>query len=314
MRPAGLSAQDLSLRDLRAFLVACETCNFSHAALHLGVAQPSLSRTIRNLEGGLRVKLFYRTGRGVELTAEGETLRDYADRIMGQAEELVSTLAARRGRPAGELVVLLPHYVSRILVPPLVKRCCAVLPKVEVHIFEESAVEVPARICSGSAGLGVFYQSHQGVGISQEAIATEQMYLVGLPDIVGTLPIPITLEDAARIPLIISSRYSPFRRFVERAASEEGLQLKVARELEVSYSALTFAREGEGAAVLPLSHFHEELDNGKLVARPIKCPRLTRNILIGHGMNASRPIVNAVSAILREIIAAHGKSIGWTLV
>ena len=311
MRRVELSAQDLSLRDLRAFLVACETRNFSQAALELGIAQSSLSRTIRNLESGLRLKLFHRTGRGVALTSEGETLRKFANRIMDQAEELVSTLAHKRGEPSGELVVLLPHYVSRMLVPPLVKRCFDLLPEVDVHIFEESAVEVPTRICSGSAGLGVFYQSHPGVGISQETIATERMYIVGLAEFVGTSSMPIRLEEVAQIPLILSSRYSPFRRFVEQAASQEGFQLKVVRELEVSYSALTFAREGAGAAILPLSHFHEELGNGQMMARPIDCPGLTRKILLGHGISASRPVVSAVSAILREVVASHGKFIGW---
>jgi DNA-binding transcriptional LysR family regulator len=51
-----------------------EASNFSRAALHLGVAQPIVTRKIRKLEEDLGVNLFIRTNRGCTLTQEGELL------------------------------------------------------------------------------------------------------------------------------------------------------------------------------------------------------------------------------------------------
>jgi DNA-binding transcriptional LysR family regulator len=64
----------MDLRHLRAFSSVAEFRSFSKAARHLHIAQPPLSRHIRQLENELGVKLFERTTTGVELTREGALL------------------------------------------------------------------------------------------------------------------------------------------------------------------------------------------------------------------------------------------------
>lgn len=53
------------------FIQVAETLNFARAAERLNVTQPAVTHQIRSLEGELRVKLFRRTTRIVELTQEG---------------------------------------------------------------------------------------------------------------------------------------------------------------------------------------------------------------------------------------------------
>ena len=58
------------------------------AAERLRVAQPNLSRAIRDMETELGVSLFTRTPRGMRLTAEGAELVGYATKILGEIDEL----------------------------------------------------------------------------------------------------------------------------------------------------------------------------------------------------------------------------------
>ena len=72
----------MELRHLRYFLAVAEDLNFSRAALRLRVAQPALSRQIRDLEFELGVMLFSREGGKVALTDAGRSFLEDARKVV----------------------------------------------------------------------------------------------------------------------------------------------------------------------------------------------------------------------------------------
>lgn len=71
----------MDLRVLRYYLTVCQEKNISKAAASLHIAQPSLSKQIKELEDELGVTLFIRGHRQITLTQEGYFLRDRAQEM-----------------------------------------------------------------------------------------------------------------------------------------------------------------------------------------------------------------------------------------
>lgn len=94
-----MSRAAVDSEDLRKFVAVAEELHFGRAAARLGMAQPPLSRAIRQLEHRLGVELLIRNSRGVRLTGAGEVLLHEGLKAL----DAVSA-AARRARRAGEEV------------------------------------------------------------------------------------------------------------------------------------------------------------------------------------------------------------------
>jgi DNA-binding transcriptional LysR family regulator len=84
----------LETRELAYFLAVSDELHFGRAATRLGIAQPALSKTVRQLERRLGVTLFERTSRAVALTEAGQVL----SREARVALEAISAAALRTQR------------------------------------------------------------------------------------------------------------------------------------------------------------------------------------------------------------------------
>src|SRR5262245_37118153 len=124
MRRDDRSRMLMDLRQLKYFVAVAEELHFTRAAKRLRVAQPPLSRQIRQLEQELNVHLFQRTKRKVELTQVGALFLPEALKILKQVE--LATLVAQRAA-RGEIGLL--HVATTSALPFM-----GLLPKV-LHAY-----------------------------------------------------------------------------------------------------------------------------------------------------------------------------------
>jgi DNA-binding transcriptional LysR family regulator len=119
---------DLDLRLVRYFTVVADHLNFGRAAEALHLAQPSLSRQIRQLEQQLGTRLLDRTPQGSTLTEAGAVFLPLAKQILHSA-----TQAAARTRAAGDPTRITIGYTTNVIVTPAVLELRRQHPDAEVH-------------------------------------------------------------------------------------------------------------------------------------------------------------------------------------
>src|SRR5262245_1475021 len=127
----------LEITHLRYLVAAAEHRSFRRAASSLNVAQPTLSKRIRELEDRLAVRLFERSTGGAQLTADGKDILARAQRILADFEEMKGRARAGGAGNAGRLE--LGFYTS--LVGPL-RHSLSIFSRqhaqVDINIIEEN--------------------------------------------------------------------------------------------------------------------------------------------------------------------------------
>jgi DNA-binding transcriptional LysR family regulator len=124
----------MDLRQMRYFLAVAQERSFSRAAERLHIAQPPLSRQIRQIEDDLGTPLFVRTPRGVDLTDAAKSLLEDVPRIL-ELSRLARERAERAGKGfTGDLQVGLVGLGALTVVPLLVRRFSAERPDVRVQL------------------------------------------------------------------------------------------------------------------------------------------------------------------------------------
>jgi DNA-binding transcriptional LysR family regulator len=107
---------DLDLRLVRYFISVAEHRHFGRAAADLRIAQPSLSRQIRTLEGQLGARLLDRTPQGTWLTEAGEVFLPRAKTLLRSAVQ-----AAAAARAAAQPSRITIGYTPGLIVTPAVR-------------------------------------------------------------------------------------------------------------------------------------------------------------------------------------------------
>jgi LysR family transcriptional regulator, benzoate and cis,cis-muconate-responsive activator of ben and cat genes len=158
------------IRELRYFRAVAEDLNITRAAERLGIAQPPLSRAMRQLEHRLGVDLFDRSGPRLGLTEAGETLLKESGPVLDALDSAVRR-TQRAGQSSGGLVVTAKPGVATEVLHRIVTELQGELPGVQVVVsgFGEQA----DMVRDGRADVALVSRPFDDHGLETELLYTE---------------------------------------------------------------------------------------------------------------------------------------------
>ena len=241
----------LDLRHFAALEAVARTGSFGRAARELGYTQSAVSQQIAQLERIVGQRLFDRPGgpRRVELTEAGHLLLGHADAIVAQLDAARADMAALAEGAAGTLRVGIYQSVGARLLPALVRRFRAQLPRVGIRVREESAAADLLRLLEHGE-LDLTFADlplREGPFEWAELLQDPYVLLVSARSELASLDSAPPLREVAKLPLIGRRSTDEPERFLAGRVPE----VNVVFRTDDNGTLAAFVAEDLGAAIEP---------------------------------------------------------------
>ncbi|MFF0271151.1 LysR family transcriptional regulator [Kribbella sp. NPDC004536] len=281
------------IRELRYFRAVAEELNITRAAERLGIAQPPLSRAMRQLEHRLGVDLFDRSGTRLALTTAGETLFKESGPVLDALDSAVRR-TQRAGQSSRGLVVTAKPGVATELLHQLVGELREVLPGIEVVVsgFGEQA----DMVRDGRADVALVSRPFDDPGLEMEELYTEPR--------VAALPVGHELaarevlepDDLAGIPAPRWSRSNVAERNYWSARPEDPVDGPIVQDSAQLLEVVAF---GQAVALVPRSMAERNI-RPDVVYRPVTDVDPYRMLVVWPAGSRSAELAKFVEAAIRR--------------
>ncbi len=256
----------LDPHQLRVFLAAAETLNFSQAARRLHMSQPSVTQHIRNLESHFGMQLFNRSSRKLSLTEAGNTLLPLArDLVLTavRADDLMDTL---RQEVYGHLWIACSTTPGKYILPSLMADFLKSHPKVEATITVTSREVAMQRLNEGSAQIMVSSIFNYHPDIEFHKLMSEPVVLIVPQNHPWAKRKVIAVDELRKVNVILREQTAGTYKVVRDGLARQGFdinELKKVLTLGNSEAIAFSVQEGIGVGFV-----------SKLVAKRIVCEQV----------------------------------------
>lgn len=171
----------IELKHLRAFQMVSSELNFHRASRRLNIAQPALSRTIRDLEYHLKVKLFERSTRVVSLTAVGRAFLNDVESPIAQLEHAINRVKRIEAGLSGELRIGYNDFSINGLLPDIIRSFKERYPDIDVILLDRSTPMMEELVMDGELDIAFPMGPDKRKHLNSMVVRQEQLICV-LPE------------------------------------------------------------------------------------------------------------------------------------
>jgi DNA-binding transcriptional LysR family regulator len=298
----------LELRQLCYFIAVVEAKNnLSRAAERLHIQQAPLSQTIQRLEKALKVELFDRKKRPLQLTPAGEVFLKDARLALDQIERAIDQAQRASRGEIGRLVVGIGSSIANSLLPDILQLFRDRFPDVKLVLRElapnQQIQELRDRLLD--VGFESFPNPYdQDADLSFLPILQESV-VIALPE---THPLAtqseIPLQALANEQFVLPSPENvPFYTQTIRLCQEAGFLPKVAQEATWMVTVLGLVAGGVGVSLLSSNVLN--LQRKGVVYRPIKGANLIKQIAVVWRREDSSAVLHEFLNVIKDVTQLH---------
>ena len=295
----------MTITQLKYVLSVAEYQNFTVAAEHSFVTQPTLSMQIQKLEDELGVKIFNRSKKPIELTEVGIKIVEQAKVIVDESNRILDIVHQQKGYIGGEFKLGIIPTVMPTLLPMFLQNFTKKYPKVKLIIEELTTEDIIRKLTDGHIDAAI-----AATPLENEAIKERPLYY---EPFVGLIPQnhrlfnnkQITAEELEIEDILLLEDGHCFKDSILNLCRNHKIDNKKGFQLESgSFDTLIkLSKEGLGMTLLPYLHTLDLNDVEKTHLREFTNPPPAREVsLIYHKSQLKMQLIKALNKSIDGVV------------
>ncbi len=294
-----------SFRQLQSLVLVARHESVSRAADAMHLTQPAVSLQLRTLEEIAGMALTRKAGRNIQLTAAGEVMAEFSERILRLWEQATDELAALQGVTSGTLrigaVTTAEHLLPPLLVPFTLKR-----PDVRLKLQVGNRTEIINMLARHEIELAIMGTPPRELRTNAARFARHPMAFVASPSHPLMKKKKITLNDVLAANLLVRERGSGTRTAVEKLLREEGHAAEFGSEVSSNEAIKRMVSAGLGVGFLSVHACGLEFETGLLAMLPMAHNPVEADWQIMHLTDQPIP---KVAASFQDFVIENGQAL-----
>jgi DNA-binding transcriptional LysR family regulator len=290
---------------LITFLEIAKQGSFSRAGQKLYRSQPAVSAQIRQLEQEYGQKLFDRVGKSVRLTVAGETLLEYANRLLTLRNESLRAVADQATTPRGTLAVGANEATCLYVLPDIFAEYSRRYPSVQISIYRNFSHKVLEKVEDGTVDVGIVTMPVKSPSLKVHSIFRDRLMLMVAPSNPLASYKSVSTADIAEQPLIFP-KTGFTRQVLDKQFRPYRAQLRIVMELASVGMIKKFVAAGLGVTLISESFVQDEVRAGQVKLIPVSDMEVWRELGIVYRRDRTLPR----SAASFVALVRHGAGAG----
>jgi DNA-binding transcriptional LysR family regulator len=276
----------MELSQLEVFLTVARERRFSRAAEKLFRTQSAVSQTIRKLEDEIGEPLFDRSSREGVLTDAGQTLKEYAEKLVNLRADAQEALVELRQLQKGKLAIAANEFTALYLLPVLTE-FRRLHPMIKVTVQRSLGSHIPDDLLRHTVEMGVLTYDPQDPRLRSIVVYQDELTFVVPPTHPLASGKQISIRQLGAEVFVAHIVNSPYREKVIEAFRRYKTPLHMDVELPTLQAITRFVAMGNGVALVPEISVQSELARGELVRIPVRELSFHRKLRLVYRKEAS---------------------------
>lgn len=302
----------MTITQLRYVLAVAEHKNFTKAAKHVYVTQPTLSMQIQKLEEELDILIFDRSKKPLQLTPVGEKIVEQAKKIVNESERMQDVVDQEKGFIGGTFHLGIIPTVMPTLLPMFLKTFSSKYPKVQLKIEELNTDEIVMRLKDGYLDAAI-----AATPLEEENIIERVLYY---EPFVGYIPKnhplksleKLNIENLVPEDILLLKDGHCLRDNIINLCKASGADIKEQFQLKSGSieTLIKLSDEGLGITLLPYLHTLDLNESRSQNLTFFKNPSPAREVSLIYKkselkLQITQALYDTISGIIRGAIAFH---------